>query len=321
MSSSNIFGYSFTSLFESPSANSEQNSSTVSYQELITKINDINIRNKDNHRVKEIIKEYTYNASDDDSKNSAREKALNQVKVIILEEIGVFVESYLELNKAGTDQKYQKQFRQEIKNFTAGISKTQIIDEKFDGRTYYVKASIMVDPDSVSEGISEILKIKAGQSEIKKLNELLENKEKEIDIRSDEVIGLQKKLTSQELLNRAKEDELKVAKTELELAKAKLQKYETDEQRLKGELIDIQKKVNQAMQRMKDESKKACLIKEGMTKRDVLETIGLPSTQESSYGGTCTYGLYMDSCRTWYYGSTEIEFSRIGLVSDINGCR
>jgi len=91
----------------------EEYEKTISYQDIIMKINDINTKKKANKRVKKIVKEYTYNVGDDDSKNSARKKALTQVKILILEEIGVYVESYLELNKVVENKKYQKYFKQE----------------------------------------------------------------------------------------------------------------------------------------------------------------------------------------------------------------
>lgn len=289
---------------------SEEFERTISYQDIITKINDINTKKKENQRVKEIVKEYKYNTGDDDSKNSAREKALNQVKIIILEEIGVFVESYLELNKIVTDEKYHKQFKSEIKNLTAGIIKTKILDEKYDGRSYYVKASVLVDPDSVSEGISEILKIKANQSEIKKLNALLESKENEIDMRSQETIALQKKITSQEFLNRAKEEELNTIQIQLQQAQLKLQKYEQEENRLQGELGKIQRQINQAMTRIANNNKKACLIRRGMTKSEVQRILGTPD-------GTG----YTPGSDKLYYGTVTIWFPYLeSLVKDVTGC-
>lgn len=291
---------------------------TISYQDIIVKINDINTKKKDNQRVKEIVKEYTYNTSDDDSKNSAREKALNQVKIIILEEIGVFVESYLEINKIVANEQQQNYFKQEIKNLTAGVIKTKILDEKYNGKTYFVKASVLVDPDSVSEGISEILKIKANQSEIKKLNTLLKSKESEIDMRSQETIALQKKITNQEFLNMAKEEELKTIQIRLQQAQAKLQKYEIEEQRLQGELGQIQQKVNQAMQRIQNDSQKACMMQQGMTKAEVENTIGRPSGVDYAYGDVSTYSMV--GAKAWYYGNVTIYFSN-GILTAGNGCR
>lgn len=290
---------------------------TISYQDIITKINDINTKKKNNQRIKEIVKEYQYNVSDDDSKNSAREKALNQVKVIILEEIGVFVESYLELNKIVTDEKYHKQFKQEIKNLTAGIIKTKILDEKYNGKQYYVKASVLVDPDSVSEGISEILKIKANQSEIKKLNTLLKSKENEIDMRSQETITLQKKITSQELLNRAKEEELKSIQSKLKQVQLKLQKYEEEERILTKKLSRLEKQVYNVLERQKQKAKKACVIKRGLLKSDVLNILGQPDYGQASYG-QCV-AAYQDSCTSLHYGQTIIYFNK-NFVSSISGC-
>ena len=290
--------------------NKEEIKKEISYQDIISKINDINTKKKSNKRVKEIVKEYQYNTSDDDSKNSARKKALNQVKILILEEIGVFVESYLELNKVVENEKYHKYFKQEIKNLTAGIIKTKIIDEKYDGKTYYVKASVLVDPDSVSEGISEILKIKANKSEINKLTKLLKSKEQEIDMRSSETISLQKKITNQELLNNAKQEELKVIQLKLQKAQQQLEKYQKDEIALNTELGQIQAKVQSAMQRIKNQTKKACLIKNYMTEKEVLDILGKPTIK-----GIDQFG---DRTHYWIYGSVKISID--GIVYFVQGC-
>lgn len=301
----------------------EEYEKTISYQDIIMKINDINTNKKTNKRVKKIVKEYRYNISDDDSKNSARKKALTQVKILILEEIGVFVESYLELNKVVENEKYQKYFKQEIKNLTAGIIKTKILDEKYDGKTYYVKASVLVDPDSVSEGISEILKIKANKSEINKLTKLLKSKEQEIDMRSSETIKLQKKITNQELLNSAKQEELKTIQLKLQKAQQQLKKYKRDERSLNTELGRIQSKVQKAMNRIKNQSKKACLMRVGMTKQEIRNIIGYPAGATRSYGANCSasYSLDSGSCTNWHYGAVTLYFKESGLLSSGSGCR
>ena len=253
----------------------EEYEKTISYQDIIMKINDINTNKKTNKRVKKIVKEYQYNVSDDDSKNSARKKALNQVKILILEEIGVFVESYLELNTVIEDKQYQKYFKEEIKNLTAGIIKTKIINEKFDGKTYYVKASVLVDPDSVSEGISEILKIKANKSEISKLQKLLQSKEKEIDMRSSETITLQKKITKQELINRAKEQELKEIQQKLIIAQQQLHKYNIQENKIRTKLDKILNRINTQTNNVQR------VVYQGMTPSEVRQVMGNPNSTDS----------------------------------------
>ena len=263
----------------------EEYEKTISYQDIIMKINDINTNKKTNKRVKNIVKEYQYNVSDDDSKNSARKKALTQVKILILEEIGVFVESYLELSTVVENKKYQKYFKEEIKNLTAGIIKTKIIDEKFDGKSYYVKASVLVDPDSVSEGISEILKIKANKGEIKKLNKLLQTKEQEIDMRSSETISLQKKIANQSLLNQAKAKELLQTQQKLSVAESQLKKYQLETSKINNRLDTIKNiiksKTNKAM----------TYLERGMTYREMISLAGKPrSSGEFYYEKAYNYG-------------------------------
>lgn len=262
---------------------------TVSYQDIISKINEINIRKSGNSRVKEIVKEYTYNASDDDSKNSAKQKALTQVKLEILEEIGVYVESYLELNTLVGTNEYKNTFKREIKNLTAGIIKTKVIDESYDGTTYYVKASVLVDPDSVSEGISEVLKIRANKEKIDELSVLLKSKEKEIDLRNDQTIRLQKSIAAQELINNAKQQELKEYKQKLVEAELKLKQYEAQERQTKSKLAQIMSRItsqsNQAQQ----------FVERGMTMQDVRSLVGEPASK-----------YYNDY---WIYGRVLVVFS------------
>lgn len=267
---------------------------SLSYQDIITKINKINIGKSDNQRTTEIIKEYKYNTSDDDSKNSARKKALNQVKILILEEIGVFVESYLELSTLLENEKYQNSFRQEIKNLTAGIIKTKIIDEKYDGATYYVKASVLVDPDSVSEGISEILKIRANKEEISKLSSLLRKKENEIDLRSNQTISLQKKITAQELLNKAKASELVLIQKQLDTARVALKKYKITENRIKSELHQILNRINSQTNDVTNQ------IFRGMTKNEVKNLLGTAVNQLKIYENSWTYGRVI----VWFKDNT-----------------
>ena len=275
---------------------------TVSYQDIIEKINSANTKNKSNKRVKNIVKEYKYNVSDDDSKNTARKKALNQVKVLILEEIGVFVQSYLEIDKTVSDKKYHSYFKQEIQNLTAGIVKTKIIDEKFNGKSYYVKASVLVDPDSVSEGITEILKIKANKAEVHKLSSLLKSKEKDIDMRSKEVITLQRKISSQTLLNQAKENDLKQIKNELEIANRKLSKYQAEERHIRSRLDEIkniiQTKTNKALQN----------VVRGMTLNEVREVAGKERNIQRGYS-------YNDEKMNYGQVWVQVEDGLVGCIS------
>jgi tetratricopeptide (TPR) repeat protein len=96
-------------------------------------------------------REYTYQAGDDDSKNSSRACALREVKRLILEEIGVYLETKTEV----------KDFQltgDQVVMFTAGIVKTEVLAEKWDGRLFYLKARVAADPDEVARSIDRLRK-------------------------------------------------------------------------------------------------------------------------------------------------------------------
>jgi len=69
------------------------------------------------------IKEYTYQASDEDSKNSSRTVALREVKRLILEEMGTYLESI-------TEVKNLQLTKDEITTLTAGIVQTELPNVK-----------------------------------------------------------------------------------------------------------------------------------------------------------------------------------------------
>jgi predicted transcriptional regulator len=287
-------------------SNEEKVTTNISYEEIITKFNDANTAKKRNMRTKEIIKDYLYNVGDDISRNEARDRALNQVKILILQETGVFVESYLGFDSWLTDESVRRHVHEEIKNITAGIIKTKILDEKYDGKTFYIKASVLVDPDSVSQGISEILKIRANQKELSSLQTLLKSKESELDIRSKQTIELQKKLSAQELVNIAKENQLQSLARQIEALHAELRRHQTKENTLQGELKHIQEKIAQAVRRIDRQTSAASLIRTGMTKQEVADTLGKPAG-ESKRGGMTT----------WQYGKVHIVFNDSGLVGSV----
>ncbi len=129
---------------------------------------------------KTFIKEYTYMASDLDSKVSSRAIALEQVKRALLEELGTYLVSETEV----------KDFRltkDQITTLTAGIVSAEIIDEKWDGRSYYLKAKISADPDQVAKSVDSL------RNDVKKTREL-EDARKKADDAMQEVERLKKEL-------------------------------------------------------------------------------------------------------------------------------
>ncbi len=99
--------------------------------------------------IKSLIKEYTYQASELDSKTSCRAIALEQVKRELLEELGTYIESTTVVRDAQIE-------KDEIKTISAGVVQTKILDEKWDGKSFWLKAEVSADPDEVAASIDKI---------------------------------------------------------------------------------------------------------------------------------------------------------------------
>ena len=94
-------------------------------------------------------REYRYQASEVDSKVSCRAIALEQAKRLLLEELGTYLESETEVRN------YQLT-KDQITTLTAGIVRTEIVAEKWDGTEYWLKARIVADPDQVLERCGDL---------------------------------------------------------------------------------------------------------------------------------------------------------------------
>ena len=99
--------------------------------------------------IKSLVKEYTYQASELDSKTTCRAIALEQVKRELLEELGTYVESTTVV------QDYQIE-KDEIKTLSAGVVQTKILDEKWDGKSFWLKAEVSADPEEVAASIEKL---------------------------------------------------------------------------------------------------------------------------------------------------------------------
>jgi len=99
--------------------------------------------------LKIFVKEYTYQASDFDSKMSSRTIALEQVRRLLLEEVGTYLISE-------TDVKDFQLTKDRITTLSAGVVQTEILNETWDGKTYYLRARISIDPQEVTKLIAEL---------------------------------------------------------------------------------------------------------------------------------------------------------------------
>ena len=97
------------------------------------------------------IEEYTYPASEIDSKVSCRAIALEQVKRRLQEKLGTYLESHTEVSNFQLT-------KDKITSLTAGIVLAEILEEKWDGKEYWLKAKIAADPNGVTKTIDDFRK-------------------------------------------------------------------------------------------------------------------------------------------------------------------
>jgi len=125
-------------------------------------------------------KEYTYTASELDSKSSCRAIALEQVKRVLLQELGVYVESaFTDKNSSGG--KTKDEVRREITTLSAGVASTEVVEEKWDGATYWLKARIKADPDDVAKKIDALRRDKGKVAELEESRKKAEELSRELE--------------------------------------------------------------------------------------------------------------------------------------------
>ncbi|MCQ2960623.1 MAG: hypothetical protein MJ198_10645, partial [Bacteroidales bacterium] len=128
-----------------------------------------------NAEPKFFVREYTYQASESDSKLTARSCALSAVKGLLVEELGVYIESYVNYNVEDDGLKVSKDFyTNEIRQLSMGVAETRIIDEQWNGSIYYVKAEITVDPSDVVRRINKSIEDRKNDVSVDSLQVALE---------------------------------------------------------------------------------------------------------------------------------------------------
>src|SRR3990172_6162598 len=126
------------------------------------------------------IKEYTYMASDIDSKISSRAIALEQTKRALLEQLGTYLVSE-------TEVKNFQITKDQVSMLTAGIVSAEIIDERWDGRTYYLKAKISADPKEVAKSVDALRKDAQKSKELEDSKKKAEEAMREVELLKKEL--------------------------------------------------------------------------------------------------------------------------------------
>jgi tetratricopeptide (TPR) repeat protein len=120
------------------------------------------IPNHTSAELKTFVKEYTYQASDFDSRISSRTISLETVKRLLLEELGTYLVSE-------TEVKNMQLTKDQVTTYSAGIVGAEVIDEKWDGKIYWLKAKVSADPKEVEKSLKKLI---LNRSKIQELEDI-----------------------------------------------------------------------------------------------------------------------------------------------------
>jgi len=251
-------------------------------------------------------REYTYNSSEDDSKNSSRKKAIQQIKILLTQEIGTHIESYLEIQKKNINGTSYKSIKNEIRSLSAGITKVKVLKEKWNGKTYYIKASVKINEKRTMELLLQSLKDKSSEKDVKRLNKILAEQKNELNQQNSKVQAINKKLISQEIVNEARKNEVLNMKKKLvkfnkeEIAQKKeAKKYKTELERKKALIKKLNSKSKNKVGKQKQEwlntKELLCSFDLGSSYSDIKQIIGVDQFTSIGAGIDC-YNYPEDYC-------------------------
>lgn len=196
---------------------------------------------------KVFIREYYYQASESDSKITARTKALSEVKRLLLEELGVYMESYTNYITEDKNGDVSKDFFQnEIKSLSAGITETKILEENWNGIQYYIKAEIEADPTDVARKINASLEKRKADVVIDSLRVLLSTTQSISLQKNEEVKALQTKYDEQALQVKQQEEKVEALKKQLQTLQTKLGNYQQQQQQILSEVQKIEQRIKKS---------------------------------------------------------------------------
>lgn len=133
----------------------------------------------------EFTREYTYQAGEADSKLTSRAITLEQIKRLLLEELGTYLISRTEVRDSELT-------RDEIMTYTAGSVATIIIQERWNGAEYFMKAQLKADPDEVARAVLAVRKDQDNAAELEQLRTQTSDSLKEIEQLRAEIERLKK---------------------------------------------------------------------------------------------------------------------------------
>lgn len=256
------------------------------------------------------VREYYYQAGESDSKITSRTKALTEVKRLLLEEIGVYLESYINYSEVQNEDRISNQFlKKEIEQISAGITETTILEENWTGIEYYIKAEITVDPEDVVRQLNRSIEQRKASVVVDSLNMLLTEANTSIKAKEAEIASLRQSLENEQEKLRQQEENLQRLNNELSGLKSRYSQIAKQEQAVQSEIDRIRRAFAQS-------TSKASQVLIGMNDEDVVHLCGEPRSTKTTMSMSA-----LETYCIWNFGDISIIFDSIsgGLV--IKGVR
>ena len=250
------------------------------------------------------VREYYYQAGESDSKITSRTKALTEVKRLLLEEIGVYLESYINYSEVQNEDRISNQFlKKEIEQISAGITETSILEENWTGVEYYIKAEITVDPEDVIRQLNRSIEHRKASVVVDSLNMLLTEANASIKAKESEIASLRQSLENEQEKLRQQEENLQRLNNELSGLKSRYSQIAKQEQAVQSEIDRISRAFAQS-------TSKASQVLIGMNKDDVLSLCGKPRSTKTIFFEIAGRSSAGDA---WDYGDITIIFDQAGV--------
>lgn len=115
------------------------------------------------------VREFTYKASDFDSKMSCRAIVINELRFELLNEVGVYIESERILKTTEVGSRFTQDFLENIVTLTAGITKLRIIEERWNGEEFWMRAQITIDKKDLERSLNQLIE---NRNKVKELEEV-----------------------------------------------------------------------------------------------------------------------------------------------------
>lgn len=252
---------------------------------------------------KVFIKDYFYQASENDSKVSSRQKALIEVKTQILEEIGTYIESYVNYTVESDTKDVSKSFfGKEIKQITAGRLEVKVLEENWNGIEYYVKAQVVVDPDEILEQLHRTIENRRASVVIDSLNLLLSSQQSQISVQNSTIENLNAQLAAKHNEMESQRKEVEKLQRELDNMNSQYKAYQKQEQEINDEISRLGAQLKQMGENVINKARI------GMTIQEVRRICGQPRLSEGLESST----YFMN------YGNIWLIFENRVLVQGFN---